>query len=158
MRNAILLILFLALFAAPSAAAGSAVGKKVAWSPARSVQYWTPARRAAATPLHRGPARASWLAAPPGITSPEGRGVPTIGILYVLDQQYRRWSCSAASVFSQGQSLIWTAGHCVHNEGAFMISGSFVPGANNSTESPLGIWGLTQFNTTGTWAQHSSCT
>ncbi|MBA3717883.1 MAG: hypothetical protein H0W87_06625, partial [Actinobacteria bacterium] len=135
------------------------VGSRVSRSPLETRRFWTVERRAAATPLDRtrsASAAPSW--APPGITGLVGHGISTMGILYVEDQTGALYSCSATSVTSQGQNLIWTAGHCVNDQHVFMISGEFIPGANSPSDTPYGIWPLTAFYTSSTWAQYSSCT
>ena len=39
-----------------------------------------------------------------------------------------------------------------------MTDGVFVPDAYGPNDSPYGVWHVSSFSTTSTWAQHSSCT
>ena len=63
--------------------------------------------------------------------------------------------CSATVVSSEGQDVVWTAGHCVHDgSGDFHSDFLFVPGYRNGT-APEGEWVYDGVVTTHEWASAS---
>jgi len=61
--------------------------------------------------------------------------------------------CSGTAVTSQNESVVWTAGHCVHGGGAgagWMTNWAFVP-AYKDGQRPLGTWVATQLFAASGW-------
>ena len=58
--------------------------------------------------------------------------------------------CSASIVNSEGRSLVWTAGHCLADEGVWSSNVSFVPAYSNGAR-PYGTWSAKDLTTTGGW-------
>ncbi|WP_298131782.1 hypothetical protein [Micropruina sp.] len=58
--------------------------------------------------------------------------------------------CSAAVVNSEGKSLIWTAGHCLGEDGVWSSNVVFVPAYSNGT-APYGVWYAKNIATTSRW-------
>jgi hypothetical protein len=140
----------------------------------RIVDFWTAERRAEARPadiLLPGP-----KAKPDGVGNgkPGGGGggddggttgtvtgakwtqggnvAKTTGKVYFRDGPYL-YVCSGSAVGSSSESLVLTAGHCVHdgNNGAFHTDWIFYPGYNNGAK-PFGEWTATDLFTTSHWA------
>lgn len=70
--------------------------------------------------------------------------------------------CSATAVNSQNKSLVWTAGHCVHNGaqgGGFHQNWVFVPAYSSTCcppNRPYGTWTARILGTTSGWASNSN--
>jgi V8-like Glu-specific endopeptidase len=64
-----------------------------------------------------------------------------VGVLFFVDpNDGKDYTCSAAVVSSPSRSLVWTAGHCVHDgEGTWMEKMKFVP-AYRGGAKPYGEW------------------
>jgi hypothetical protein len=66
--------------------------------------------------------------------------------------------CSGTAVNSENKSIVWTAGHCVHNGngGAFHRNWTFVPAYSSSFngQRPFGTWTARELWTRGEWASH----
>lgn len=139
------------------------------WSAQRRVlDYWTPARMAAAKPLaapapsatrpiDRGDA-APWTAPPTGALAPvsggapwtqAGRVVTTTGRVF-FTYQGRTAACSGSAVTSANRSVVITAGHCVKLGGQYHTNWVFVPGYDNG-QQPFGTWVATKLVTTPQW-------
>jgi hypothetical protein len=58
--------------------------------------------------------------------------------------------CSATVVNSEGKSLVWTAGHCVVEDGIWDSNFTFVPAYRNGSR-PYGTWYARQLTTTSAW-------
>ncbi|MFT3970979.1 MAG: hypothetical protein QM695_12070 [Micropruina sp.] len=58
--------------------------------------------------------------------------------------------CSGAVVNSEGRSLVWTAGHCLGEEGVWSSNVAFVPAYSNGA-TPYGVWYAKNIATTGEW-------
>lgn len=58
--------------------------------------------------------------------------------------------CSASIVNSEGKSLVWTAGHCLGEDGVWSTNVAFVPAYSNGAY-PYGIWYAKNLTTTSQW-------
>lgn len=136
----------------------------------RIVEFWTPARRSAAIPVHATrpqPAKGK----PGGTPGGGGGGGGTSGtvtgapwtqggdVTKTTGKVFFRsgpslYVCSGSVVDSAFGSLVLTAGHCVHdgNGGAFHTEWIFYPGYKNGPDPILGEWTATDLFTTTTWA------
>ncbi|MEU4580039.1 serine protease [Nonomuraea sp. ATR24] len=141
------------------------------------LDYWTPARMAAARPLdvaapHAKAAAtagkptegAPWTAPPTGASgvqlrqAPNSGGRPWTGGGVVakaagrvfFTTQGRNASCSGSAVTSANKSVVLTAGHCVKMGGAFHTNWVFVPGYD-AGQRPFGTWPATRLLTTQEW-------
>ena len=65
--------------------------------------------------------------------------------------------CSGSIVNSEGKSLVWTAGHCVGESGAWDSNFAFVPSYNNGSR-PYGTWYARQLTTTTAWLYNGDFT
>jgi V8-like Glu-specific endopeptidase len=138
----------------------------------RVVSYWTPERRASAIPLD-----VQLPAARP--TSPPGKGgggggseddggsttvtgatwteggdaAATVGkVFFTLNGT--NYQCSGGAVQAASESLVVTAGHCVHagNNGSFATNWTFWPRYDGAADEKLGVWTATSLHTTEGWA------
>jgi hypothetical protein len=87
-----------------------------------------------------------------GITSTEGK--------VFFDQAGKHWVCSGTVLNSPNQSVVWTAGHCVHEGagGVFNSNWVFAPGYRDG-QAPFGYWrprGGSSMFTLKKWSQHGS--
>ncbi|WP_049568894.1 trypsin-like serine peptidase [Nonomuraea sp. SBT364] len=141
------------------------------------LDYWTPARMAAARPLDVAAPRAGratsaaeptkgtpWTAPPTGASgvqlrqAPNSGGRPWTGDGVVtkatgrvfFTTQGRNASCSGSAVTSDNKSVVLTAGHCVKMGGAFHTNWVFVPGYD-AGQRPFGTWAATRLLTTQEW-------
>lgn len=75
------------------------------------------------------------------------------GKVFFTDSQGDDYECSGTAVNSENKSLVWTAGHCVHDGdgGKFYRQWVFVP-AYSSGKAPYGRWTASELFTTGGWA------
>lgn len=124
-------------------------------SPAEVREYWTPERMRSAIPF--GEPAAATPAKAGGTIAKRVRNVKRAPIrthgkafftLGGLD-----YVCSATSVRSPGESLVWTAAHCVYEPGltgGFATNWEFVP-AYRSGRSPFGEWAGKSLQTTPQW-------
>lgn len=112
------------------------------WTSEAAARYWTAGRMASAVPS--GPDGGKAAAAPttrttaaPGAagSARHFEGVPSVGVLFSVDQDAKAHHCTASVVRSPRRNLILTAGHC--NPGsARLLSRSIVPAPRPSrTES-----------------------
>lgn len=158
-------VTLLALLGAASVAdaRSTVVGARVNPNPAAVRAYWTPERMANAVPadvVRGGPASTQQGKPSGGGTATWTNGAvtwpATINITYTNGKVYFtdsgvNYVCSGTAVNSANQSVVWTAGHCVHDgPGDFHTNWSFVP-AYNSGKS-LGTWVAEQLYTTAGWA------
>lgn len=66
--------------------------------------------------------------------------------------------CSGTVVNSDNESVVWTAGHCVHGGGpgaGFFTNWMFAPGFRNGNQ-PEGRWAATRLVTTTAWANNGN--
>jgi V8-like Glu-specific endopeptidase len=113
-------------------------GKDVAFRGYRSAaRFWTPERMAAAIPdTSTG-------------TAAHFGGVPTVGILFTLDQGMQAHYCTASVIHSPGRDLILTAAHC---DIADKKESAFVPQyIKGASRQPYGIWAVSRVYTDTRW-------
>jgi V8-like Glu-specific endopeptidase len=131
----------------------------------RIVDFWTPARRAAAVPADLArptPARGKpggggggGTGTVTGATWTQGGSVAvTTGRVFFQSGNFL-YSCSGSAVQSTSGSLVLTAGHCVHSGGSsgsfYTTNWIFYPHYNNGPDSALGGWTATDLFTTTAW-------
>jgi V8-like Glu-specific endopeptidase len=167
-------------------AGGPVVRSAVAGRDERSVaEYWTPSRMANAKPMTLSlasrilvkqvveNAQGLPVSIPP--TGPRGVDhalVPKAmavsqpysdypdklnGKVFFSDSKGNDYECSGTAVNSDNHSLVWTAGHCVHEGpgGHFYDNWVFVPGYLNG-QVPFGRWTASQLATTSGWADRGN--
>ena len=126
----------------------------------RIVQYWTPARRAAAVPrdLERKPfakpgGKGGTTSSTGAVWTKGGDVTKTTGKVF-FTMGGIDYVCSGSAAQSPHGNLVLTAGHCVHdgNGGPFASRWIFYPGWNGSPSPTLGSWTATRLFTTETWA------
>jgi hypothetical protein len=161
-RRGLALLCVLAILAALPAAAHAqpgVVGKKADRSPEAVRGYWTAERMRDAKPRERARedraarqkpgATSSWStlavdwSTAPAVTRTNGKVYFTEdGVNYV---------CSGTAVTSTNESVVWTAGHCVHGGvgGHFVTNFAFVPAYNSGTSYPT--FAATDLYTTAGW-------
>ena len=162
-----------ALCLAPAALARDApIIDRLAQSPDAVRTYWTPARMRAARPVEAIPA--SPLGAPGGQVAVGAQAkrrdlherVNETGsypnrtngkVFFTLPggaPDGGDYECSGTAVRSPSRSLVWTAGHCVFDPGAFgagfATHWEFVP-AYRAGRKPYGEWPATSLATTPRW-------
>ena len=168
----------------PAVAAESIQTKKVVQSRQKVLDYWTEERLENAQPADVDPAADE--SAETGSTSFRGseqRGEPTTfegttsgtsststtqratergtfpteGKVFFTGSDGNDYVCSGTSVTSENESVVWTAGHCVHGGAGdtFHTNWIFVPGYDDG-DAPYGVWTAEYLNTTGGWAYYSS--
>ncbi|WP_238783236.1 trypsin-like serine peptidase [Streptomyces monomycini] len=129
---------------------GGSGGGAGGWTSEDAARYWTAGRMAAAVPAGAGSGKS---AAPPGESAgaPGARatagaarsarhfgGVPSVGVLFSVDQDARAHHCTASVVRSPHRDLILTAGHCKPGSRA-----AFVPQyRSGATTQPYGVWAV----------------
>ena len=154
----LLAVLACALVTVPAAQARIET-KAVAQDKAAVQRYWTAERMRNAIPAdktlsgsfaapRKGPKRASAQQIPPPYTSAPTR---TNGKVFFTDDGLN-YVCSGTSVLSGNKSVVWTAGHCVHDgAGGFHTNWSFVPAYADGSR-PYGTWTARRLLTTSGWA------
>jgi hypothetical protein len=154
----VLAVLACALVAAPAAQA-KVKSKTVAQDKAAVQNYWTadrmrdaiPAdkvRSSSAAPKAKPPRNTSATQIPPPYTSAPTR---TNGKVFFSDGGLN-YVCSGTALLSGNRSVVWTAGHCVH-DGAnnFHTNWAFVPAYADGSR-PYGTWAARTLLTTNGWA------
>jgi V8-like Glu-specific endopeptidase len=137
-------------------------------SPAEVAAYWTKERMRGAVPRDavRGGGPRSTVGKPGGGTSWTRLAVPTPysgtdrdngKVFFTLGGV--NYVCSGTSVAaSSGLSLVWTAGHCVHEgPGSYATNFMFAPAYIDGT-APFGKWAATTLQTTSQWADSGDFT
>jgi hypothetical protein len=162
MRRLLMLLLAAlacALVAVPAAQAARVKTKAVVQDKAAVKAYWTADRMANAIPAEQlragapaGTASAAPRAAaqqiPPPYTSAPTR---TNGKVFFTDGG-RNYVCSGTAVLSGNDSVVWTAGHCVHDGASnFHTNWTFVPAYADGSR-PYGTWAARTLLTTNGWA------
>jgi V8-like Glu-specific endopeptidase len=148
-----------ALVAVPAAQAARVKAKAVAQDKAAVQAYWTPEQmrnaipaqelRAGAPPgqAKKNPRAAAQPIAPP-YTSTATR---TNGKVFFSDDGLN-YVCSGTAVLSGNKSVVWTAGHCVHDGASnFHTNWTFVPAYADGSR-PYGTWTARALLTTSGWA------
>jgi V8-like Glu-specific endopeptidase len=178
-------VVLAAVAATPAGALASGVtAKSAVQSPAKVRAYWTLHRMRTAIPAEAidasaqnpvpggdpsldpgGAARAispagpaSRVAAKRGtarkVAHPRKRPTRTHGKVFFRSGG-SRFVCSGTVVTSQIRSLVWTAGHCVHDNSGFVRDFEFVPAYRNG-HKPFGEWAAKQLFTTQAWRSHQN--
>jgi V8-like Glu-specific endopeptidase len=150
---------FALMAALPAVTYASTVGKKADKAPDEVRDYWTAERMRDAKPRERARedraarqkpgAAASWStfavdwSTAPAITRTNGKVYFTEGA--------SNYVCSGTAVSSTNESVVWTAGHCVHGGagGGFVRNFAFVPAYNSGTSYPT--FAATSLYTTDGW-------
>jgi V8-like Glu-specific endopeptidase len=92
------------------------------------------------------------------VSDPTSAPYRTTGLLTgITANGLYRFSCSGTVVTSQNRSVVWTAGHCVHNRefGGWSRSLEFIPGYSNGI-APYGEWPVTGGFVSTKWTQGES--
>lgn len=63
--------------------------------------------------------------------------------------------CSASVVAGENRDLVWTAGHCVYDRGAFVTNVVFVPFYRDG-QAPYGMWTARQLRVTPDYRQYET--
>jgi hypothetical protein len=156
----LLAVLACALVIVPSAQAARLKTKAVAQDKAAVQRYWTPERMRNARPADRvlsgtyAPAAkarkkpAAAVQIPPPYTS---QPTSTNGKVFFTDDGLN-YVCSGTALLSGNKSVVWTAGHCVHDGASnFHTNWAFVP-AYADGSAPYGTWTARTLLTTSGWA------
>jgi hypothetical protein len=156
----LLAVLACALVIVPAAQAARVKTKAVAQDKAAVKRYWTADRMRNAIPADKilagtfAPAtkRPTQLAAatpvPPPYTS---QPTSTNGKVFFTDDGLN-YVCSGTAALSGNKSVVWTAGHCVHDGASnFHTNWSFVPAYADGSR-PYGTWTARALLTTNGWA------
>jgi hypothetical protein len=125
--------------------------------------FWTPARMRRARPLPL-PSLASSPGAEPlsgadesstVVPDPTAPGMRQNGVIFISEGPGRGFGrCSGTSVSSPNLSLVFTAGHCVFDEGRWSARHwVFVP-AYRYGERPFGVFAAKWLGTTPGWRNH----
>jgi hypothetical protein len=156
MKRAGILLLALLLagaFAASAQAAQPAKVKEVEKSSAAVKEYWTEERMANAIPLdlNANGAKQRKAAAIPFTRYEPNPYPPMHGKVFFSDGVFN-YVCSGTALTSGNESVVWTAGHCVHQgPGTFYTNWAFVPAYKNGAR-PYGTWTARRLFTTSAWA------
>jgi hypothetical protein len=156
----LLAILACALVAVPAAQAARVQTKAVAQDKAAVKQYWTAERMRNARPADKTVAgapsvtrKAPAAAAPAQQIPPPYTSAPTRtnGKVFFTDDGLN-YVCSGTAVLSGNKSVVWTAGHCVHDGASnFHTNWTFVPAYADGSR-PYGTWTARTLLTTSGWA------
>ncbi|MCZ4118552.1 trypsin-like serine peptidase [Streptomyces sp. H39-S7] len=136
-------------------AASSPPDGRGSWTNQDAARFWTPERMANAMP-QSAPYGSEELPAPNANVSttiaPAGAarhisGIPTVGVLFSVDESAEAHFCSASVVHSPSRSLVLTAAHC--EAGTDVV---FVPDyAKGAKAQPYGTWAVDQVFTDPRW-------
>ncbi len=158
MNRGLIAVVALLVFA-PSALAKDVVKHDTNQSRDEVAAYWTDKRMREAVPAER-----SSTATPKAGKGGSGSGYsftsfeaplpyPTQhGKVFFTDRETGyNYVCSGTAVTSGNESLVWTAGHCVHDgPGSFHVNWAFVP-AYRDGQRPQGTWSARELLTTSGW-------
>jgi hypothetical protein len=154
----LLAVLACALVTVPAAQARIET-KAVAQDKAAVQRYWTAERMRDAIPADKvlagkpsgkskAPKRASAQQIPPPYTS---QPTSTNGKVFFTDDGLN-YVCSGTALLSGNSSVVWTAGHCVHDGASnFHTNWTFVPAYADGSR-PYGTWTARTLLTTSGWA------
>jgi hypothetical protein len=155
----LLAVLACALVAVPAAHAARVETKAVAQDKAAVQRYWTAARMRNAIPADK-VLSGSFAARPKKPKAAPAQQIPspytsqptsTNGKVFFTDDGLN-YVCSGTSVLSGNKSVVWTAGHCVHDGASnFHTNWSFVPAYADGSR-PYGTWTARSLLTTSGWA------
>jgi hypothetical protein len=156
----VLAVLACALVIVPAAQAARVKTKAVAQDKAAVQKYWTAERMRNAIPADRTlsgtfaaaakqpRAAAAATQIPPPYTS---QPTSTNGKVFFTDDGLN-YVCSGTALLSGNKSVVWTAGHCVHDGTTnFHTNWSFVPAYADGSR-PYGTWTARTLLTTNGWA------
>lgn len=170
------------------------VANRGSGAPASAISYWTPDRlrraqlvdqakpaesqrtgRASLAAAATGIAPAPALTATPAYQLPPSHGSlnvgvsSTVGRVFFNDNAGGLYSCSASSVSSEGQDLLYTAAHCVFGGAGLVNDGSvpramyqnwvYIPGFYGFgpyTYAPYGVWTASVLATFSPWVESAS--
>jgi hypothetical protein len=153
-RILLLALLLAGVFAASAQAAQPAQVKEVQKSSAAVKDYWTAERMANAIPLDlnvAAPGAKQRRAAIPFTRYEPNPYPPMHGKVFFSDGVFN-YVCSGTALTSGNESVVWTAGHCVHQgPGTFYTNWAFVPAYKNNVR-PYGTWTARRLMTTWAWA------
>ena len=148
-----------ALVVVPAAQAARVETKAVAKDKAAVQAYWTAERMRNAIPAQKlragapegtsrqAPRAAAQPIAPPYTSAP----TRTNGKVFFTDDGLN-YVCSGTAVLSGNKSVVWTAGHCVHDGASnFHTNWTFVPAYADGSR-PYGTWTARALLTTSGWA------
>jgi hypothetical protein len=158
----LLAVLACALVLVPAAQAARLKTKAVAQDKAAVERYWTEARMRSAIPADRilsgtyaAPAKRPRKAGAATQVSPPYTSQPTStnGKVFFTDDGLN-YVCSGTALLSGNKSVVWTAGHCVHDGATnFHTNWTFVPAYADGTR-PYGTWTARTLLTTNGWASN----
>ena len=153
-----------ALATSVASALAAPVGKRVNSNAAAVRDYWTPERMRSAIPVERvlggGPVErakpgggggggSSWTSGSVDWSVADAITY-TNGKVFFTDGG-TNYVCSGTAVSASNESVVWTAGHCVHDgPGDFHTNWSFVPAYNSGTS--LGTFVAEYLYTSSAWA------
>ncbi len=141
-------------------------------------RYWTPARMAGAQPVTTSPPTGPLTTTPAEVGGGTEVSIPPVsptrltpkatavaapygeypaklnGKVFFTDVKGTDYECSGTAVNSVNKSVVWTAGHCVHqgSGGRFHRNWVFVPGYLAGA-APYGSWSAKKLLTTDGWAK-----
>jgi hypothetical protein len=156
----VLAVLACALVIVPAAQAARVKTKAVAQDKAAVQKYWTGERMRNAIPADRtlsgtfaAKQRTAAAAAPATQVPPPYTSQPTStnGKVFFTDDGLN-YVCSGTALLSGNKSVVWTAGHCVHDGTTnFHTNWTFVPAYADGSR-PYGTWTARTLLTTNGWA------
>jgi hypothetical protein len=159
LQGLLVAVLACALVAVPAAHAARVTTKAVAQDKAAVQQYWTAERMREAIPAQKlragkpagkgkkGPKAAAQEIPPPYTAAP----TRTNGKVFFSDGGLN-YVCSGTALLSGNKSVVWTAGHCVHDGSSnFHTNWTFVPAYADGSR-PYGTWTARTLLTTSGWA------
>jgi hypothetical protein len=159
----LLALLACAFVAVPAAQAARVETKAVAQDKAAVKQYWTAERMRDAIPADKvlsGSFAAGPKNKPPKAGSGSAQQIPppytsqpasTNGKVFFSDGGLN-YVCSGTAILSGNKSVVWTAGHCVHDGASnFHTNWTFVPAYADGSR-PYGTWAARSLLTTSGWA------
>jgi len=162
-RGAVLLAAFLLVLGllAGAAQARSVVAERVAQDQKTVTAHWTPERMRAAVPVERAKPGGAGGGGPKSdpypftsyevLTPYTELPTATHGKVYFTSDGVD-YVCSGTALTSANESVVWTAGHCVHEgPGDFHVNWVFVP-AYRDGERPFGTFSASTLLTTDRWA------
>ena len=147
---------------AVGASAKGVKSKDVGQSRADVLNYWTPERmrEAKPVPLAKGGKPDGGTTTKPGTATqvpfPYSGATLTNGKVFFSDGPYN-YVCSGTALTSDNESVVWTAGHCVHEQGPgpehFYSNWMFAPAYRNGDSPTYGRFAAQKLFTTDDWAQ-----
>lgn len=110
-----------------------------AWTNSAAARFWTADRMADAIPASSG-------------TAAHFEGIPTVGVLFSVDDDMHAHYCTASVVHSPNRDLILTAAHCAPGTNT-----AFVPQYTSGAKlQPFGAWAVAQVYSDSRWTYSGS--